>query len=283
MDSPVLGRINNILSHSFVDGPGNRSVLFLQGCNFNCLYCHNPYTINFCDACGVCVASCLVDALTLADGEVTWDTAACVACDTCIEVCPNLSSPKIAVLSPEETWERLKAHGPFISGITVSGGEPTQQPEYLKALLRLVKQESDLDTCIETNGKMSPEVLMDLLPELDYVMVDLKAFDPQMHKDLTGQDNARTLETIRTVSEAGKLHMVRTTVAPGYTDSMENIKATARYLAGLDPDIHLRLLRFRPHGTRGVAADWGSPSDEVMDGLVAAARAEGLNRVDRSM
>lgn len=279
----IRGWINEILPQSFVDGPGNRSVVFLQGCQFNCLYCHNPYTINYCNACGVCVGQCPVGALTLAGGQVLWDSGKCVGCDTCIDVCPNDSSPKVRRLTPEETWDAIQPFMPFISGITVTGGEATCQPDYLAGLLKTVKAHSDLDTCIETNGEMGAGVLERLLPDLDFVMVDLKAFDSEVHRRLTGQDNAQTLETIRRVAEAGKLHMVRTTVVPGYTDSEENIAQSAEFLAGLDPAIHFRLLRFRPHGTRGVASRWASPTDEVMDHLVAVAKQAGLAHVDRSL
>ncbi len=279
----VVGRINNILPQSFVDGPGNRSVVFFQGCQFHCLYCHNPYTINICNACGVCVECCPAGALRLGDGEIIWDSVRCVNCDTCIEVCPNHSSPKIKVQTAPTTWELLQTFIPFISGVTVSGGEPTCQPHYLAELLRLIKSQSNLTTCIETNGGVEREVIDSLLPDLDYVMVDLKAMDPETHLALTGQDNARTLEAIKAASKAGKLHMVRTVIAPGYTDSEDEIAKIARFLAALDPEIHLRFLRFRSHGTRGIASTWESPTDVIMDRLIEVAKSAGLSNVDRSL
>lgn len=283
MNQLVLGQINKILLQSFVDGPGNRSVIFLQGCNFQCLYCHNPYTINICNACGICVGSCPVGALNFEGGNVHWDPQVCIDCETCLDICPNFSSPRIWTLTPEQAWERLKPNAIFVSGVTVTGGEPTQQPEFLSEFLKVVKSESDLNTCIETNGGVSGEVLDRLLPDLDYVMVDLKAFAPEMHQALTGRGNSQTLDSLRVISDAGKLHMVRTTVVPGYTNSKENIAATAKFLASLDPQIHLRLLRFRSHGTRGEAAFWESPSEEKMDQLVEIAQSNGLLNVDRSI
>ena len=50
--------VNRVIPFSSVDGPGNRTAVFLQGCSLNCLYCHNPETRNLCRACGQCVSVC---------------------------------------------------------------------------------------------------------------------------------------------------------------------------------------------------------------------------------
>ncbi|WP_257979896.1 4Fe-4S cluster-binding domain-containing protein, partial [Aeromonas salmonicida] len=55
--------VSRWLPFSCVDGPGNRLVLFLQGCNFRCPGCHNPHTMGLCDHCGDCVATCPSGAL----------------------------------------------------------------------------------------------------------------------------------------------------------------------------------------------------------------------------
>ena len=52
------GLVTDCLESSAVDGPGNRFIVFLQGCGFDCLACHNPYTINPCDDCGACLPAC---------------------------------------------------------------------------------------------------------------------------------------------------------------------------------------------------------------------------------
>jgi pyruvate formate lyase activating enzyme len=282
MNQSIYGLVNRILPQSFVDGPGNRSVVFLQGCNFQCLYCHNPYTINMCTACGKCVDQCPVSALSVIDGKINWESDICEDCDRCIIHCPQLSSPKVYLLSPLETWRHIKVNQPFISGITISGGEPTQQPVFLEDFLKIIKQNSTLDTCIETNGCIERNILDSLLPYLDRVMVDLKAFEPTLHQRLTGVDNQQTLRNIQVFAEKSKLHMVRTTVVPGFTDSESNIARTAEFLSGIDRDIHLRLLKFRPHGVYGEAKGWESPSEAVLIKLVEVAQMAGLRHVDFS-
>jgi pyruvate formate lyase activating enzyme len=74
--------VNKIIPFSSVDGPGNRTSIFLQECNINCKYCHNPETRNLCINCMACVEKCPTGALLNVDGKVTFDYNKCVLCDT---------------------------------------------------------------------------------------------------------------------------------------------------------------------------------------------------------
>jgi len=279
----VRGKVARILPTSFVDGPGNRAVVFLQGCNFRCLYCHNPETIRACTACGSCVPRCPAGALERVEGlRVVWDPSRCTGCDLCLNVCPNSSQPKVREMRPEEVIQALEPAIPFISGVTVTGGEPTLQPEFLKAFLALVRTRG-LTTLVDTNGSSRREILDELLPVMDGALVDLKAFKPELHRELTGADNDRVLENIRYLAGIGKLHEVRTVVAPGYTDSPAAIREIAGFLASVDRRVRFRLIRFRPLGVKGSAAGWRVPEDAVMDEMVRVARDEGLERVTRSL
>ena len=277
------GWVNHHLSHSFVDGPGNRAVIFLQGCNLHCLYCHNPYTINLCNHCGLCVDTCPSGALTLASGTVAWNPELCAECDTCIQTCPNNSSPRVISMTTEELWQKIMPSSDFISGVTISGGEPTLQVDYIDEFFTIIKKRSSLTTLIETNGYAGPPAYLPLLKTLDMAIVDLKAIDTKRHLNLTGRELAPTLETIRFLYEEKKLHAVQQVVVPGFTDSEASAIATARFLAGIDPGIRLKFLRFRTHGTSGPAEAWSSPSDEVMDRMVQTALQAGLVQVERSL
>jgi pyruvate formate lyase activating enzyme len=285
LETPAARRgwINHILLQSFVDGPGNRTVIFLQGCNLHCLYCHNPYTLAVCNHCGLCVDTCPSGALLLANGRVNWKLDLCTECDTCIQTCPNNSSPRAIQMSAEELWHKIMPSAGFVSGVTISGGEPVLQADFIDEFFTIVKKWSSLTTLIETNGYAGPQAYLPLLENLDMAIVDLKAMDPQRHLELTGHELSPTLETIRSLYEEKKLYAVQQVVVPGFTDSDESAANTARYLAGVDPQIRLKFLRFRPHGTSGPAVKWSSPSDEVMDRLVQTALRAGLAQVERSL
>ena len=103
-----MALVNKIIPFSCIDGPGNRTSIFFQGCNFKCSYCHNPETINKCVNCGKCVAVCPVNALEIKDKKVVWDDKKCVSCDACIRECKHLSTPKTKDYSVDELFEEIK-------------------------------------------------------------------------------------------------------------------------------------------------------------------------------
>ena len=148
--------VNRIIPFSSVDGPGNRTAVFLQGCNINCKYCHNPETRKLCVQCGTCVKQCPAGALSFDEnGKVAFDPSKCVQCDTCIHVCPNDSSPRTFEMTPEEVYAKVKKQIPFIRGLSVSGGECMLWPEFLTELFRLVRI-SDATRIASRSRSMEP-------------------------------------------------------------------------------------------------------------------------------
>ena len=136
--------VSKILTYSIVDGPGNRLVVFLQGCNFKCAACHNPHTIGECNHCGECIPACHVDALSLVDGRIAYDPTDCDHCDACLDICPISANPMVRDVSIAEILELAREHRPFLTGITVSGGEPTKQLDFIIELFRAIKADREL-------------------------------------------------------------------------------------------------------------------------------------------
>ena len=255
----LLATVNKVLTYSVVDGPGNRLVIFLQGCNFNCSTCHNPYTVGVCDNCGDCIPACQVDALEMVEGKVIFDAAACDQCDVCLDVCPISASPMVQRLSVVDILEIARKNKPFLSGITVSGGEATLQLKFVIALFTAIKADPDLNelTCfIDTNGHLGANSWERLLPVTDGVMLDIKAFDSTLHHTLTGHDNAKTLKAAKIVHEAGKLYELRFLTIPGKTDTDAEVVRLTDFALALGSNVRIKLNAFQHHGVRGEAREW---------------------------
>jgi len=273
----LQAEISKILTWSCVDGPGNRMVLFFQGCNYNCVACHNPHTIGLCNDCGDCVPACPTTALSMRDGKISFDPSACTACDACLEACPINANPMVQTYSVESILALLHENAAFLSGITVSGGEATMQLHFVRALFAAIGRDpalQHLTRFIDTNGHLGPKGWASVLEVTDGVMLDIKAFDPALHQRLTGRSNARSLASAYILHKAGKLYELRYLMIPGQTDSaaeLESLKAFARSLGG---PVRLRLNAFRSHGVRGEAAAWPPmPGDEVAAAARQLARA----------
>jgi pyruvate-formate lyase-activating enzyme len=209
-------QVASIIPFSWVDGPGNRFVLFLQGCNFNCLACHNPQTI-------------------------------------------PLHTPRARVMGVPEVLDDIRAAMPYISGITVSGGEATVQHEFLLELFEEIKRLPEfahLTTFIDSNGNAPEYIWESLAPFTDGVMLDLKALDDASHIALTGSSNEVVLESIKFLDSINKLFEVRLLLVPGQNDSDEELIKTAVWLKGINPDMKIKINAFKSHGVRAAARDW---------------------------
>ncbi|MFT9494108.1 YjjW family glycine radical enzyme activase [Anaerosolibacter sp.] len=270
--------VHRIIPFSAVDGPGNRMVIFLQGCNFDCVYCHNPETIALCNHCAICLKACPSDALAWENGKVCWNEKLCHHCDSCIKACPHTSSPKVREMNIEDVISYMEKVKPFISGITVSGGECTLQIDFVKALFQRAK-EMGLTTFLDTNGFVSQDAFIFLGDDMDMAMVDLKTWNKEAHRELTGKDNTLVLQSIRYLAEQHKLYEVRTVIVPGLLDNQQTVKMVSQLLSALDQNIRYKLIRFRPMGVREKAASLEDPSDILMEELSDIARNEGCKHV----
>ena len=214
--------VADIIPFSWVDGPGNRFVLFLQGCNFDCVMCHNPQTI-------------------------------------------PLESAHATPMSVADVLDRIRAAMPYITGVTVSGGEATLQWEFLVECFAAIRQDAQLgglNLLVDSNGYADRSVWDALLPHIDGAMIDLKVLDPVRHLEFTGKPNGPVLSSIEYLASVGKLHEVRLLLAPGHNDADADLRATADYLRSVDPDMRIKLNAFQRHGVRKPASAWEEATDE---------------------
>lgn len=288
MDEALLTRsalMSRVLPFSCVDGPGNRLVLFLQGCNFRCPGCHNPHTIRLCDDCGDCLAVCPSGALAMSEGKVHCQEALCTDCDACLEACPRSANPKTRQMSVAEVLALLRRYGPLLTGVTVSGGEATTQLPFVIALFTAIKAAPDLAriTCLlDSNGSLGETGWQRLLPVLDGAMIDLKGWHEPVHLALTGRGRERVLVSLQLLAQAGKLAEVRLLMVPGRSDFLDATgaleEALTTFLLSLGP-VPIRLNSFRHHGVRGEALSWPEAGSADLTVLANALKAKGFGSV----
>ena len=273
--------VNKIIPYSSVDGPGNRTAVFLQGCNINCKYCHNPETRALCVNCGICAEQCPEGALEKsADGKVIYHPEKCVQCDTCIHVCPNDSSPRTALMTPEECYQKVKKQIPFIRGLTVSGGECMLRPDYLEALFKLAKADG-LNTMIDSNGTIPFWEYPELLEVTDGVMLDIKAFKNEDHVRVTDEKNEIVLKNAVYLAENRKLYEVRAVIVPDLYDTRSSITQMAEFLAPYlkIQKFRIKLIAYRPMGVREEYAHYQVPGKTYLEELADILKTYGFEEI----
>ena len=278
----IRATVSKVLTYSIVDGPGNRLVIFLQGCNFDCAACHNPHTIGECTHCGDCIPACHVDALSLVNGRIAFDPLACDQCDECLDACPIDANPMVRDYSVEEILELAREHRPFLSGVTVSGGEPTRQLGFVRALFEAIKADealAGLDCFIDSNGNLGASGWEQLLPVTDGVMLDIKSFDNTLHREMTGKDNGKSLQSARLLHEAGKLYELRFLLVPGKTDGDAELAGLIDFVRALGGGVRVRLNAFQHHGVRPEARKWAPMSEAGVGNAAARLREAGIRNV----
>jgi pyruvate formate lyase activating enzyme len=233
------------------DGPGIRTTIFFKGCPLHCPWCHNPEGIavkpqvqwleNRCIGCGTCVETCPEGCLFRTERGVLIDRELCTGCGVCAEACPANAMELLGThISLDELFDELIKDQMYFAksggGVTLSGGEPTMQCNFVTALLRRLK-EKGINTALDTCGVCSTNCLEKVLPYTDTVLFDLKEIDPDKHYDFTGQYNQRVFDNllhIRTyIADRAreKVLWIRTPLIPGATASCDNITGIGAYIA----------------------------------------------------
>jgi pyruvate formate lyase activating enzyme len=247
----TTGRILHLQRLSTEDGPGIRTTVFFKGCPLHCSWCHNPESISAlpqtqwfsarCIGCGTCVKTCPNGCLSMTSDGLRIDRARCEACGKCVEACPTGARELLgrSVTVEQALAELCKDRAYYEKsggGVTLSGGEPTFQPDFAEALLRGLKEEGT-STALDTCGLCSTDNLERLLPHTDLVLFDLKLLDPVAHRQFTGTSNGQILKNLDYLREAlpsrypATALWIRTPLIPGATDADANLSDIGRHLA----------------------------------------------------
>lgn len=244
--------ILDIQKMSTEDGPGIRTTVFFKGCNLRCGWCHNPESLSFekeiywqrdhCIACFTCVEVCPEKAISF--GEKGWERnqEKCRLCLTCQKECPaNAIVVKGEELTVDELLRELLKDLSYYQksggGVTLSGGEAALHNDYVFEILRKLK-EAGAQTALDTAGNYPYELLERLLPHLDMILYDLKIYDDGLHRRHTGVGNGLILENARKIGKIDHPKVwIRTPIIPGATDGEENIENLGKFIKENMPNI----------------------------------------------
>lgn len=278
MQKQITGTIYDVQGFSLQDGPGIRTTVFLKGCPLRCPWCHSPESQQFypqlswlsircvgIEKCGKCLNACPVSAIT--PGERTEhpttqeevqlihiDRSLCTNCGDCATVCYQkalyISGTDYTV---QEILQRVCKDMPFYEnsggGVTISGGEPLSQPEFVLQFLKRLK-ECNIHTALDTTGHVSGEILERVLPYTDLFLYDLKQMDSEQHRLVTGVANERILENAQRIAGAGAKMQIRIPVIPDFNDSEESIRETGMFCRSLGSAV--TVVQLLPYHNLGV-------------------------------
>lgn len=222
--------------NAFQDGPGNRFVVHLQGCNLRCPWCANPESIP-------------PGGLQMATNPPKWSCKEIPVADLVDECC---------------------AAKPLLfggGGVTFTGGEPTLQFEALRAALLLCR-ERGIHTCMESNA-LHPR-LPELFPLVDCLILDCKHYDSERHRRWTGQGSEAVSANLRAAGEHREQLLLRIPVVGGVNAAPEDARAFAAHFRALGLErFPVEPLRYHEYGKAkwlqcGMAYEMG-PEAQVTD------------------
>lgn len=310
----MQGMIFDIQRWSLHDGPGIRTNVFLKGCPLSCLWCSNPesqdkykelaFFKDKCIGCMSCVKDCPYNAIEQCDKERKIDYEICrkkcyseqenaFACRReCYAEALKVMGKKVLVSDVmDEVMRDKEIYDSSRGGITITGGEPYAQPEFLLELLKDAKSKG-VHTVIETSLYTKWKNIEMSLPFLDFMFLDFKLLNPESHMKYTGVDNELILENMKKISEYKRDHelevVIRTPVIPGVNADKIQINEMAVWVCEKLPSIkQYQLLPYHRLG-RGKYSNIGKtydlvdtevPSQELMEELEKVIEEKGLKIV----
>lgn len=246
------------------DGPGIRSVVFLQGCPLRCPWCANPesqeikpqlmYNEDKCVKCGTCVKNCPQQAIKIEDFKLVFNRDICTHCKICENNCPSGAINFIGdEVSIDEIVAEVLKDKPFYDesngGVTISGGEPFVQYNALKELL-IRFYEEHISVAVETTGDTNWNKIEDSIPYIDYFLFDLKLPTAERIKLVTKGNGERILENLKKLaSKVPEKIILRVPVIPNYNYDEETI----RKIIDIGAKLKVSQIHLLPYHTLGVS------------------------------
>lgn len=201
-----IGFLHSFTTGSTVDGPGVRVVAWTTGCQFRCLYCHNPDTWNLSNGIPVTLAQATDELRKYRSG--------------------------LKIMS---------------GGFTLSGGEPLMQDRFAVKLFAAA-QALGIHTALDTNGSLGDRLTDAELEKIDLVLLDIKTWNEERHRQLTGMEVGPVLDFARRLAARRKPVWLRYVLVPGWTDEASAIDQLAEFTASLGNVDRVDVLPFHQMG-----------------------------------
>ena len=205
----INGRVHSIDTFSTLDGPGIRTVIFMQGCHLRCKYCHNPDT---------------------------WDPEALTAREYSAE---EIMKPILRSLP------YFKESG---GGVTFSGGEPLLQAEFVREVFEKCR-ENNIHTAIDTSLYVASHTLLELLPVTNLFLADIKHIENESSIKLVGAGNRCNIDNLQLINSRHVEIWIRYVIVPGLTDAEDHLLTMADFIAGLASVTRVDLLPYHSLGS----------------------------------
>jgi pyruvate formate lyase activating enzyme len=196
------------------------------------------YQSSLCIECFSCAEACPLGAI-VKDKSGRIDREGCNLCMRCVESCPSKALSRVGTeMSVDEVIKPIVSYRPFYEasekgGMTLSGGEPAFQPQFVLDLLRRCT-DLGIHTAMETSGYAKYEVLKSLIGHLNLLLYDIKHMDDELHRRNTGVSNRSTLENLERISKELDIEcVIRVPLISGFNDSEKNIEQTSRFVSSL--------------------------------------------------
>jgi pyruvate formate lyase activating enzyme len=207
----MKGLIFDIKRFSVHDGPGIRTTVFMKGCPLACWWCHNPESRSSeCES--------YIETHSLDGKEFKKE-----------DIIGKLIESEDLLMEIEKDLVFMNESG---GGVTFSGGEPLQQPEFLEEILSLCHS-NNIQTAIDTSGFAPRGVVERIIPLTNLFLFDLKLLKDDLHIHYTGLSNKIILENLSLIAEAGKRIWIRLPMIENVNDMPEDVQSISIFLQSL--------------------------------------------------